>query len=156
MAIFVTYAVMWIVLFGAAAGFGSRSSPSTAAFGAIGLGAIVLGLAWLALIIPVIAVQVRRLHDTDRSGWWLGAFWLVYLVYAGMLIGSLRSMVGAALRGGTVPQPDSWLFTATSVLGLVMFVYSIVLLVFFCLPGTRGANRFGEDPYGPDVEQVFA
>lgn len=25
----------------------------------------------LALIIPGLAVAVRRLHDTDRSGWWL-------------------------------------------------------------------------------------
>lgn len=30
-------------------------------------------LAWLtqlALVIPLLAVAVRRLHDTDRSGWW--------------------------------------------------------------------------------------
>ena len=25
----------------------------------------------LAVLIPSIAVGVRRLHDTDRSGWWL-------------------------------------------------------------------------------------
>ncbi len=25
----------------------------------------------LAITIPTIAVSVRRLHDTDRSGWWL-------------------------------------------------------------------------------------
>ena len=25
----------------------------------------------LAILIPSIAVGVRRLHDTDRSGWWL-------------------------------------------------------------------------------------
>ena len=25
----------------------------------------------LAILIPSIAVAVRRLHDTDRSGWWL-------------------------------------------------------------------------------------
>ncbi|MCK4837704.1 MAG: DUF805 domain-containing protein, partial [Desulfobulbaceae bacterium] len=25
----------------------------------------------LAVLIPGIAVSVRRLHDTDRSGWWL-------------------------------------------------------------------------------------
>jgi uncharacterized membrane protein YhaH (DUF805 family) len=25
----------------------------------------------LALIIPNLAISVRRLHDTDRSGWWL-------------------------------------------------------------------------------------
>src|SRR5919107_5806283 len=28
-------------------------------------------LATLALLIPSISVSVRRLHDTDRSGWWL-------------------------------------------------------------------------------------
>lgn len=29
---------------------------------------------WLAFILPSIAVSVRRLHDTDRSGWW---YWIV-------------------------------------------------------------------------------
>ena len=29
-----------------------------------------LPVAWLALVLPLIAVAVRRLHDTDRSGWW--------------------------------------------------------------------------------------
>ena len=28
------------------------------------------GLVTLTLLIPSIAVSVRRLHDTDRSGWW--------------------------------------------------------------------------------------
>lgn len=26
---------------------------------------------YLAVLIPIIAVQVRRLHDIGRSGWWL-------------------------------------------------------------------------------------
>lgn len=29
------------------------------------------GLYMLAIIIPSIAVAVRRLHDTSRSGWWI-------------------------------------------------------------------------------------
>ncbi len=29
------------------------------------------GLYALAVLVPAIAVGVRRLHDTDRSGWWL-------------------------------------------------------------------------------------
>lgn len=29
------------------------------------------GIYMLALLIPGIAVAIRRLHDTDRSGWWL-------------------------------------------------------------------------------------
>jgi uncharacterized membrane protein YhaH (DUF805 family) len=28
-------------------------------------------LFWLATIIPDLAVTVRRLHDTDSSGWWI-------------------------------------------------------------------------------------
>ncbi len=56
----------------------------------------------LGLIVPGLAVGVRRLHDTDRSGWWL-------------------------------------------LLGLVPFG-GIVLLVFYCLEGLRGPNRYGPDP----------
>jgi uncharacterized membrane protein YhaH (DUF805 family) len=29
------------------------------------------GLYSLAVLIPALAVAVRRLHDTGRSGWWL-------------------------------------------------------------------------------------
>ena len=29
------------------------------------------GIYALAVLIPSLAVSVRRLHDTDRSGWWL-------------------------------------------------------------------------------------
>ena len=44
----------------------------------IGLNRMVMGvygplmiLLWLATLVPQIAVSVRRLHDTNRSGWWL-------------------------------------------------------------------------------------
>ena len=45
------------------------------------------GLFGLAMFIPGLSVSVRRLHDTDRSGWWLLiAFlpilgWLILLVF---------------------------------------------------------------------------
>ena len=29
------------------------------------------GIYSLAILIPSIAVQIRRLHDTNRSGWWI-------------------------------------------------------------------------------------
>ena len=34
------------------------------------------------------------------------------------------------------------MFDATMVLGLVMFIYGIALVVFHCLPGAKGPNRF--------------
>ena len=57
----------------------------------------------LAVLIPSIAVTVRRLHDTDRSGWWF-------------------------------------------FIQLIPIVGGIVILVFACLEGTHGPNRFGADP----------
>ena len=38
---------------------------------AIGTGGILGGIYGLAVLIPSIAVGVRRLHDTNHSGWWL-------------------------------------------------------------------------------------
>jgi uncharacterized membrane protein YhaH (DUF805 family) len=59
----------------------------------------------LALLLPTLAVAVRRLHDTDKTGWWL-------------------------------------------LIGLVPIVGAIVLIVFFVIDGTPGANRFGPSPKG--------
>ncbi len=37
----------------------------------------------LALIVPLIAVTVRRLHDTDRSGWW---YLLMLVPFVGLVV----------------------------------------------------------------------
>ena len=39
--------------------------------GTIGKLSYVVGALTLVLFLPNLAVAVRRLHDTDRSGWWL-------------------------------------------------------------------------------------
>ena len=39
--------------------------------GMVGTGGILVGLFALGMILPNLAVSVRRLHDTDHSGWWL-------------------------------------------------------------------------------------
>jgi len=50
---------------------------------------ILLVIVVLALLLPSLAVMVRRLHDTDRSGWWywvnlipcgIGAIWFLVLM----------------------------------------------------------------------------
>lgn len=50
------------------------------------------GLFGLALLLPSIAVSVRRLHDTDRTGWWL-------LLNFIPVIGSIVLLVFAIQRG---------------------------------------------------------
>ncbi len=66
-----------------------------------------------AIIIPDIAVVVRRLHDTDSTGWWL------------LLI-------------------------------LIPFVGWVVLIVWWCLEGSKGENRFGTDPVQPALTRPTA
>lgn len=43
-----------------------------------------LQMIWsLAVLIPTLAVGVRRLHDTDRSGWWL---LLMFIPVVGIIV----------------------------------------------------------------------
>lgn len=67
-----------------------------------------IGISWLGslvvlgLLVPLIACEVRRMHDTDHSGWWILA--------------------------------------------------PIVPIVFALMEGTKGPNRFGEDPKGTSAQ----
>ncbi len=60
------------------------------------------GAVSLGLLLPSLAVAFRRIHDIDRTAWWI--------------------LLSFTIIGG------------------------IVLLVWFCLRGTTGPNRFGSDP----------
>ena len=56
--------------------------------GVLGLGFIIYMLYMLAVLIPGIAVFVRRMHDIGKSGWWffisliplIGGIWLLVLL----------------------------------------------------------------------------
>ena len=148
----IAYFAIWLIFVGSLASLATMESDvSTGAFGALGAGMIVIVLFWLAVIIPTLAVQARRLHDSNRSGWWLGAYYVLYAVYMVAALGMTGSV-----DPNNPPDNAMALFGGIAIVGVAFFVYSIVLLVFFCLAGTKGPNRFGEDPYGEDVEDVFA
>ena len=71
--------------------------------GAVGLATSpVQSIVALALLLPGLAVSARRLHDIDRTAWWL-----------------LLLLTGIGL---------------------------ILLIIWYCMRGTRGPNRFGPDP----------
>ena len=151
----VFYLVVWFALLGSVGASMSSleggAEPSVGVLGALGVGVIFIGLFWLAIIIPTIALQVRRLHDQDRSGWWVGGYYLLYAVY---MVMSFGTVLGAA--GDDPSQISPGALIGTMIIGLGFFIYSIILLVFFCTQGTKGPNRFGPDPYGEDVAEIFA
>jgi uncharacterized membrane protein YhaH (DUF805 family) len=59
------YFVLFNLLVAVVLGFVDSALRKILGFGMFGL------LYGLAVLLPGIAVSIRRLHDTDRSGWWL-------------------------------------------------------------------------------------
>lgn len=55
-------------------------------------GRALLGLLLLANFLPAICVTVRRLHDTDRSGWW---YWIGLIP----LVGAILLLIWFCTRG---------------------------------------------------------
>ncbi|PEQ14272.1 hypothetical protein B2G71_01300 [Novosphingobium sp. PC22D] len=106
----IVYAVGFTIMMAGGMSFSEYGATPGAGFY---IGALLVGLFALASIIPAIAVQVRRFHDQDKSGWFV-------------------------------------------LLNFIPYIGGIVVLVFMCLEGTRGPNRFGPDPKDPANASAFA
>lgn len=100
-----------------------------------GDGQALSGLFAIATFLPNLSVSVRRLHDTNRSGWWIGGFYLG-LIPAGFVIGII-----AALGEATAPGAGGAFAGALLLLGIL--AYAIAMIVFMVSRGTPGPNRFG-------------
>jgi uncharacterized membrane protein YhaH (DUF805 family) len=74
------------------------------------------------------AMSVKRLHDRNKSGWWMALFFIV------------PSLLGK-LSGRLDDQAAVFIISA---LGLGLSVWCFVEI--FCLKGSKGPNRFGSDP----------
>ena len=79
--------------------------PSDTSLFIMTIGSIIVTIYGLAVLVPSLALQVRRLHDTGKSGW-------------------------------------------LSLLSLIPYVGSIVLLIFCAQDSQPGANKYGENPKG--------
>jgi uncharacterized membrane protein YhaH (DUF805 family) len=94
------------------------------------------GIVQLVILVSSISVGVKRLHDRDKSGWYLLLFYLV----PGVLIAT-ASVLGMTMEDSTI---------IAGILGLIAFAVCVWAFVELgCLRGTIGANRFGPDPLMP-------
>ena len=119
---------------------GGLDSLTTGATGGTGVTiAIVVGLLiYAAVFVVSLAIQVRRLHDRDKSGWWL----LFFLVVPGVISGA---------AGATGNETIALIGT---LIGLAISIWYFVELGF--LRGTDGPNRFGPDPLNPHAGEAAA
>ena len=94
-----------------------------------------LGLIALVVTLPAyVAVSFRRLHDRNKCAWW-------WLVFFGPLITADVMAASARARGNGL-TPALALFMLAS---LIPWLWGTIELGF--IRGTKGANRFGPDPY---------
>ena len=106
----------------------------------------------LALLLPSLAVTARRLHDTNRTAWWMLLYLIPVLGFIVLLI------IALALLGTNAFDPWEASDVEWGVIGILFLVWLlvsiaswIVLLVFQILPGTVGPNRYGPDPLRPEL-----
>ncbi|ESQ83379.1 hypothetical protein AEAC466_14110 [Asticcacaulis sp. AC466] len=118
----------------------------------------------LAILLPTLAVAVRRFHDINRTGWWvlfpMAVFLVAMIVYLSMNGANFMSQM--TLLGSLGPKPTPQQITAVLPVILsmmwILLAYlaaAIVTLVFNVMDGTPGPNRFGPDPKGRGNVNVF-
>ena len=86
-----------------------------------------------ALLVPNFAIEVRRLHDAGKSGWWalgsvLATLLMLYSTIAGVVAG-----LGGNIQAGNALIGFGF---------LIAFPICIVLIIFWCRPSV-GANQWG-------------
>ena len=104
----------------------------------------------LALLLPSLAVMARRLHDTNRTAWWMLLYLIPVLAFIVLVI------IVLVLLGTNAFDPWQANDVEWGVMGFLFLIWvlvsiaaGIVLLVFWILPGTVGPNRYGPDPLQP-------
>lgn len=112
------------IIFGALPSIAAGSQATT----------VISVIAFFGIIIPVfyasLALAAKRLHDREKSAWWLVLFYLV----------------PAVLDGAAQALSNATAILVLTLIGAAISIWALIELGF--LKGTQGPNRFGPDPLG--------
>lgn len=133
------YFILFTIIFMIAAG-----AIDALLFGCAGKRVFLTILAFF-LFLPQLAVMVRRLHDTGRSGKLLLWYYLAAITWAVALVVASVVALGGLVSASMSAMPMGVLALLCGG-GLVIFVWEIFFLVWFCTRGTKGDNKYGPDP----------
>lgn len=103
------------------------------------------GAIWLCTV----PLQIRRLHDTGRSGTLAkiaAGVYIVQLILSVILVAMLQNNPFSVLGSAAT------LSTFLGLVALVYFVLIIILIVFWCQDSQPGTNQYGPSPKYPDFQ----
>jgi uncharacterized membrane protein YhaH (DUF805 family) len=98
----------------------------TGDFSGLGVLLLIIVLAYIPLLWIGLAISAKRLHDRNKSAWWLVLFYLVPALLQG--VGEQLGTAGIIL----------------TLAGLGISIWALVEIGF--LRGTVGPNQYGPDP----------
>ncbi|KAF5077358.1 Inner membrane protein YhaH [anaerobic digester metagenome] len=84
----------------------------------------------LALFLPSLGASIRRLHDINKSGWWILLGYIPFAIF--LIVIPLAFVSRSAALGGLILI---WLLSLASI---------IWLIVLEATAGTPGENKYGE------------
>jgi uncharacterized membrane protein YhaH (DUF805 family) len=103
----------------------------------------------LALFLPGLAVTVRRLHDINKTGWWM-LWWCLSFLSGGILLGvglalffvtfSLHNLIAVMLVGSAV---------------ILWLAISVIGIIWLCRPSDLEINKHGP-PNSHQVHEIIA
>lgn len=113
-------------------------------FAGVFLPATVVPFVDVVLSLLLIAITIRRLHDTGKSGWWVIVCWVANLI---MQIYVVKMMNDGVLDSGNTEElmtsfTDPVLLTVGAVGGII----SIVIFIFTLLDSKVEDNKYGKSP----------
>ncbi len=91
---------------------------------------------YMAMLIPSVAVTVRRLHDIGKSGYW------AFFVFSGSILYFISKML----------QVTNLAFSL--VLALVCMAIAIISLVWMFTNSQYGPNKYGPNPKGEGNDET--
>jgi|HubBroStandDraft_5_1064220.scaffolds.fasta_scaffold88381_2 uncharacterized membrane protein YhaH (DUF805 family) len=100
---------------------------------------IVLVVFLVGIYYMYFAVTTKRLHDRDKSAWWILTFFVVpaFLIFTPEILITTKLITEDN-------RPAQIALMCSGLAGIGLTIWSFVEL--YCLRGTAGDNRFGPDP----------
>ena len=112
--------------------FGALDPESYRSLSTTGLGhAVIKAIGTLLFLWLYLATSIKRLHDRNKSAWWM----MLFFLFPG-LFDQFADRLG-----------DSYPVIFVGFVSFVFLVWGFIELGF--LRGTKGPNRFGADPLAP-------
>jgi uncharacterized membrane protein YhaH (DUF805 family) len=133
------YLLLYIIALSFAAG-GSKAG--------VGIFGFLLIIYSLLVLWPLIATQVKRIHDRNKPGWLI----LIPLIPAALIVIVWVIAIGALVSsGGTGSEAGAGLLAGVGAFSVVLYLVMLGIGIWFfvefgCMRGTIGANKYGPDP----------